>query len=303
MTILTVRHVTVYHYRVPVVFGDHRMMLRPRDSYDQKVLEETLSIAPEPTQIRWLHDVFGNFVAVASFDSRADELSFTSNIRLEHVPSNLADLQIEPAATAYPFSYSEDELPDLLPFMTRRYPDPHSAVERWVRRFLRRGRSNQTGALLMTLTAAIKESFVYVRRSESGVHEPGLTLRLGHGSCRDLALLMVEGVRALGFAARFASGYLYVPTRDDPDTRGGGATHAWCQVYLPGAGWVDFDPTNGVVGNRDLVRVAVARDPRQAMPLTGTWYGETDASLGMSVEVVVRCLDEPEPMPLPESSF
>jgi transglutaminase-like putative cysteine protease len=292
MAILTVRHVTVYRYRVPVGFGDHRMMFRPRDGHDQKVLEDTLTMTPEPTKIRRLHDVFGNFVAVASFDARAEELSFTSDIRLEHTPSNLADLQIEPQATAYPFSYSEDELPDLMPFMAQRYPDPDNAVERWVRRFLRQGRSNRTGALLMTLSAAIKESFVYIRRSEQGVHEPGLTLRLGHGSCRDLALLMVEGVRALGFAARFVSGYLYVPTRDNPDIRGGGATHAWCQVYLPGAGWVDLDPTNGVVGNRNLIRVAVARDPRQAMPLTGTWYGPAEASLGMSVEVIVRRADE-----------
>ncbi len=291
MTLLTVRHVTVYRYRVPVGFGDHRMMFRPRDGYDQKVLSEALTIVPEPTYIRWLHDVFGNFVAVAGFDARADELSFASDIRLEHTPSNLPDLRIEPGATTYPFSYSEDELPDLMPYMVRRYPDPESAVERWVRRFLRQGRSNETGALLMTLTAATSESFNYIRRSEQGVHEPGLTLRLGYGSCRDLALLMVEGVRALGFAARFVSGYLYVPTRDDPGIRGGGATHAWCQVYLPGAGWVDFDPTNGVVGNRDLIRVAVARDPRQAMPLTGTWYGKAEASLGMSVEVIVRRAD------------
>jgi transglutaminase-like putative cysteine protease len=292
MTILSVLHVTVYRYRVPVGFGDHRMMFRPRDGYDQKVLEEALTIVPEPTQIRWLHDVFGNFVAVASFNARATELSFRSDIRLEHTPYNLPNLQIEPEATAYPFSYSEDELPDLMPFMTRRYSDPGNAVERWVRRFLRQGRSNQTGALLMTLTAAIMESFIYVRRTEQGVQEPGFTLRLGHGSCRDLALLMVEGVRALGFAARFVSGYLYVPARDDPDIRGGGATHAWCQVYLPGAGWVDFDPTSGVVGNRDLIRVAVARDPRQATPLTGTWYGRAEASLGMSVEVIVRRADE-----------
>ena len=301
MAILTVRHVTVYRYRVPVGFGDHRMMFRPRDGHDQKVLEDTLAITPEPTKIRRLHDVFGNFVAVASFDARAEELSFTSDIRLEHTPSNLADLQIEPQATAYPFSYSEDELPDLMPFMARRYPDPDNAVEHWVRRFLRQGRSNQTGALLMTLTAAIRESFVYFRRSEQGVYEPGLTLRLGHGSCRDLALLMVEGVRALGFAARLVSGYLYVPTRDDLDIRGGGATHAWCQVYLPGAGWVDLDPTNGVVGNRDLIRVAVARDPHQAMPLTGTWYGPSEASLGMSVEVIVRRADEVEPETIPRS--
>jgi len=299
MTLLTVRHITVSRYRVPVGFGDHRMMFRPRDGYDQKVLDEVLTIIPEPTQIRWLHDVFGNFVAVASFDARADELSFTSEIRVESTPSNLPDLQIEAEATAYPFLYSEDELPDLMPFIARRYPDPDNAVERWVRRFLRQGRSNQTGALLMTLTAAIKESFVYIRRSEQGVHEPGLTLRLGHGSCRDLALLMVEGVRTLGFAARFVSGYLYVPRRDDRDIRGGGATHAWCQVYLPSAGWVDFDPTNGVVGNRDLIRVAVARDPRQAVPLTGIWYGKAEASLGMSVEVIVRRAGEGEPEPIP----
>jgi transglutaminase-like putative cysteine protease len=129
-----------------------------------------------------------------------------------------------------------------------------------------------------------------VRRSEEGTHEPGLTLRLGHGSCRDLALLMVEAVRALGLAARFVSGYIYVPTRDMPDVRGGGSTHAWCQVYLPGAGWVEFDPTNGIVGNSDLIRVAVARDPRQAVPLSGTWYGRAETSLGMSVEVIVRQL-------------
>jgi transglutaminase-like putative cysteine protease len=292
MAILTVRHVTVYRYCEPVGFGDHRMMFRPRDGYDQKVLDETLTVIPVPTQIRWLHDVFGNFVAVASFDARAAELSFTSNIRLEHTPSNFPELQIEPEATAYPFSYREDELPDLMPFMTRQYPDPGNVVGRWARRFLRQGRPNETGALLMTLTAAIKESFVYIRRSEQGVHEPGLTLRLGHGSCRDLALLMVEAIRALGFAARFVSGYLHVPARDDPDIRGGGSTHAWCQVYLPGAGWVEFDPTNGVVGNRDLIRVAVARDPRQATPLTGTWFGRPEASLGMSVEVLVRRVAE-----------
>jgi transglutaminase-like putative cysteine protease len=293
MTILTVRHATIYRYRLPVAFGDHRMMFRPRDGYDQKVLDEVLTIVPQPKQIRWLHDVFGNFVAIASFDARAEELSFTSHIRLDHTPSNLPELQMEPEARIYPFAYSEDELPDLLPFITRRYPDLDNVVERWVRRFLRQGRSNETGPLLMTVTAAIKESFVYERRSEAGVHDPGLTLRVGRGSCRDLALLMVEAVRTLGFAARFVSGYVYVPSRDAPDVRGGGSTHAWCQVYLPGAGWVEFDPTNGIVGNRDLIRVAVARDPRQAVPLTGSWFGRAEASPGMSVEVIVRRAGEP----------
>ena len=293
MAILTVRHLTIYRYSMPVAFGRHRMMFRPRDGYDQKLLDASLTIVPQPSEIRWLHDVFGNFVAIASFDARAQELRFESNICLEHTPLNLPDLQIEPEAAVYPFSYSEEETPDLLPFIARRYPDPDNEVRRWVRRFLREGRPNETGALLMTLTSAVKESFVYERRSEEGTHDPVLTLRLGRGSCRDLALLMVEAVRTLGLAARFASGYLYVPTRDRPARVGGGSTHAWCQVYLPGAGWVEFDPTNGMVGNRDLIRVAVARDPRQAVPLSGTWFGKAEASLGMTVEVTVRRTDEP----------
>jgi transglutaminase-like putative cysteine protease len=288
MTVLTVHHRTVYRYRVPVAFGEHRVMFRPRDGYDQKVLEAALTIEPQPKDIRWLHDVFGNFVAVATFDTRAAELRFDSRIRLEHTPANHPDLQIEPQATTYPFAYSDEEMPDLLPFIARRYPDPDNEVRRWVRRFLREGRPNETGALLMTLTSAIAESFNYVRRPEQGTQDPVLTLRLGHGSCRDFALLMIEAVRELGFAARFVSGYLYIAARDGPAPPGGGSTHAWCQIYLPGAGWVEFDPTNGYVGNRDLIRVAVARDPRQAIPLSGSWFGNPELCLGMSVEVAVR---------------
>lgn len=294
MTILTVQHVTTYRYSEPVGFGMHRVMFRPRDGFDQKVIEATINIAPRANNIRWLHDVFGNFIAVAEFDARAAELCFESCICLEHTVSDLPDLQIEPEAEVYPFAYSEEELPDLLPFITRRYPDPDNALDRWVRRFLRQGRPNETGALLMTLNTAIRESFVYARRSEEGTRDPGLTLRLGQGSCRDLAVLMMEAVRSLGLASRFVSGYLYVPSRDVPTRHGGGSTHAWCQVYLPGAGWVDFDPTNGIVGNRDLIRVAVARDPRQAAPLSGTWYGRIEASLGMSVEVTVRRSSGPQ---------
>jgi transglutaminase-like putative cysteine protease len=294
MTILTVRHVTIYRYNEPVGFGDHRIMFRPRDGFDQKVIDATINTMPRANRIRWLHDVFGNFVTVAEFDARATELLFESHIHLEHTGSDLPDLRIEPEAQVYPFAYSEEELPDLLPFITRRYPDPDNALDRWVRRFLRQGRPNETGALLMTLNTAIRESFVYTRRSEEGTRDPGLTLRVGQGSCRDLALLMMESVRSLGLAARFVSGYLYVPSRDVPELRGGGSTHAWCQVYLPGAGWVDFDPTNGIVGNRDLIRVAVARDPRQAVPLSGTWYGRIETSLGMSVEVMVRRAGGPE---------
>ena len=139
------------------------------------------------------------------------------------------------------------------------------------------------------MTHAIKEEFRYGARHEEGTQTAAKTLALGSGTCRDFAVLMMEAVRSLGLAARFVSGYLYVPSRDGPEYLGGGSTHAWCQVYLPGAGWVEFDPTNGIIGNRDLIRVAVARDPGQAVPLSGTYQGNLDDELDMRVEVNVKC--------------
>lgn len=263
-------------------------MFRPRDSYDQKLIAAELKITPEPANVRWIHDVFGNCVALVRFSGRSEELRFESRIRLEHTPANIPDFEIEEAAKTFPFAYDPDEMPDLQPAMTRQYLDRDGKLHDWVQGFLSRGRVTKTGELLMTLTHAIKEGFVYERRSEPGTRDPALTLKLGRGSCRDLALLMMEAVRSLGFAARFVSGYLYVPSRDARRRLGGGSTHAWCQIYIPGAGWIEFDPTNGIVGNHDLIRVAVARDPSQAVPLSGTWHGSSADSLGMEVEVQVR---------------
>ena len=287
-TVLSVSHLTLYRYRQPVSFGEHRIMFRPRDSFDQKLIEATLDITPPPRDLRWLHDVSGNCVAVAEFAGKAAELRFESNIRLDHSPDNVPNFRIEDYAQSYPFSYPQEEMPELVPAIARQYSDPNQEVYRWVRKFLQNGRRSDTAALLMTLTAAIKESFIYERRYEPGTRDPALTLKLGRGSCRDLALLMIEAVRSLDLAARFVSGYLYVADRDGSQHVGGGATHAWCQVYLPGAGWVEFDPTNGIVGNRDLIRVAVARDPAQAVPLSGTWHGAPSDYAGMTVEVQVR---------------
>jgi transglutaminase-like putative cysteine protease len=294
MPVLSVRHITTYRYRQPVSFGEHRMMLRPRDSFDQKLLESRLAITPEPTELRWMLDVFGNCVAIANFAEPADQLRFESSIWLDHTPSNTPDFQIEDYAKTYPFAYAPEEMPDLAPVITPQYPDPDQEVHRWVRRFLHQGRPTDTGTLLMTLTHAVKESFTYERRAQQGTRAPALTLKLGRGSCRDLTLLMIEAVRSLGLAARFVSGYLYVPSRDGPTHLGGGSTHAWAQVYLPGAGWVEFDPTNAIVGNRDLIRVAVARDPSQAVPLSGTYWGTPDDCTGMTVEVRVRTVAEPD---------
>ena len=293
MTVLSVNHVTHYDYKTPVRFGDHRMMFRPRDSYDQRMIASELVITPEPRRLRWMHDVFGNCVAIASFGAPATSLTFDSRIVLDHAPQNTPDFSIEDDARHYPFAYGSDEMPDLVRLIERQYLDPDHVLDHWVRRFVHHGRDTDTAKMLMTLTYAIKESFTYGRRHERGTQDPLTTLATGKGTCRDFAVLMMEAVRSLGLAARFVSGYLHVPSRSQEEHRGGGNTHAWCQVYLPGAGWVEFDPTNGIVGNRDLIRVAVARDPRQALPLHGTYFGDAAAFTSMEVSVDVREIASP----------
>jgi transglutaminase-like putative cysteine protease len=287
MSILSVNHVTSYRYRQPVAFGEHRMMFRPRDGHDQRVLESRLAIEPEPVSLRWVHDVFNNCVAFARFGARARELRFESTVRLEHLVSAGPDFQMEDYARTYPFTYGPEEMPDLMRCIERQAADPHRRLDEWVRQFMPADGMAGTNALLASITSAIHKGFTYVAREEGGIQSPTQTLKLGSGSCRDFAFLMMEAVRALGMAARFVSGYLCSPARNGAGTVGGGSTHAWMQVYLPGAGWVEFDPTNGIVGNRDLVRVAVARDPRQAVPLSGTWTGFPADSLGMTVAVQV----------------
>jgi transglutaminase-like putative cysteine protease len=287
MPALTIRHITTYQYRQPVAFGEHWMMLRPLDSHDQSLRSTELLITPTPTSIRRKQDAFGNHVDIARFAGRAKELRFDSTIRLDHSHTDIHDLYIEEFARACPFIYGAEEMPDLLRFVERQSIDPDRHVERWTRTFLRKDRPTDTREFLISLTYGIKRTFKHVRRDEKGIQVPLQTLELGSGSCRDLAMLMIEAVRSLGMAARFVSGYLHVRNDDDENNEGGGNTHAWAQVYLPGPGWVDFDPSNGIVGNRDLVRVAVVREPRQAIPLHGTWTGFPSDYLGMNVEVAV----------------
>ena len=288
MPLLAVRHVTTYRYRQPVAFGEHRMMLRPREGHDQRILEARLEITPAPVELRWLHDVFGNSVAVARFSGRAAELRFDSSVLLVHEPRAADDLRLDDHAAKWPFSYGPEEGADLSRSIERRFADPNREVDRWARRFARADGPTDTLEMLSGITHAVRREFTYVAREDGGTQAPDRTLRLGSGTCRDFAVLMMEAVRSLGFAARFVSGYLYSPGRDDGRGHvGGGATHAWVRVYLPGAGWVEFDPTNGIVGNRDLIRVAVAREASQAVPLSGTWTGFPADSLGMEVKVDV----------------
>jgi transglutaminase-like putative cysteine protease len=286
MPFLTVRHTTVYRYSEPVGLGEHRMLFRPRGSHDLRLLRTRLDITPNPTRLRWLHDVFDNSIAVATFEGSASELRFDSVVTIEQLETMLPDYPLEEYAKTYPFTYSDDEVPNLARALEHRYPS--ADVNRWVRQFLDPSGTTETMHLLRSITLAIKKEFLYVRRSEKGVQSPSETLQSRRGSCRDFAVLMMEATRCLDLAARFVSGYIFIPERETKKTIGGGSTHAWMQAYLPGAGWVDFDPTNSIVGNRNLIRVAVAWDPKQVLPLWGTFVGSASAFLGMDVTVTVR---------------
>jgi transglutaminase-like putative cysteine protease len=282
---LTVRHTTEYQYSEPVGFGRHRMMFRPRDSHTLRLLSTTLTITPKPDSIRWMYDAFGNSVSYAEFgDQRATLLRFVSEISILHYEVNEPTALLLPSAEQYPFSYSADEVPDIQPLMSLNRPDEEGLLARWAKQIADRS-GGRTLAILSDMMETIRREFQYRRRPKAGTQDPVQTLELRTGSCRDFALLMIEALRSLGFAARFVSGYIYSPGR--ANHQGGGATHAWVQVYLPGCGWLEIDPTNGIFGNRDLIRIAVARDHKQAAPLTGNFTGPRGAYQGMSISVSV----------------
>jgi transglutaminase-like putative cysteine protease len=287
MPILTIHHKTEYRYAHPVAFGEHRVMLRPLPGHDLHLLSSSLEIEPRPASLRWIHDVFNNSVAIATFETLAQTLTFTSTATVEHNPAEEFALTPDDEAYFYPFIYDDEEFPDLVQFVTPQYGDPNGELSAWARQFLNTGGPTPTFNILSGMTHGIREAFVYRRRHEHGTQHPLDTLQMRSGSCRDYALFMIEALRRLGIAARFVSGYLFVPGDSAHGHVGGGSTHAWVQVYLPSAGWIEFDPTNGIVGTRDLIRVAVARDPRQAVPLHGTYQGPADAFIGMEINISV----------------
>jgi transglutaminase-like putative cysteine protease len=288
VTLVTLKHLTNYFYAQPVALGEHRLMVRPRESFDQRLLEASLDIVPKPSELRWLQDVFGNSVALAKFSGRTREFRIESTVSVQHAPLAAQEIQVERYARCYPFTYASEDMPDLLRSIERGHHDPNRQVDKWARAFVRATETTDTLDMLRRMTAHIHDKFNYVARYEKGTQTPMETLAKNQGSCRDFAVLMIEAARALGFAARFVSGYLYNPAQRRPMV-GGGNTHAWVRIFLPGSGWVEFDPTNGIVGNSGLIRVAVAREPAQAAPVTGTWRGFPSDNLGMKVSVDVHC--------------
>jgi transglutaminase-like putative cysteine protease len=287
MTVLNVRHTTVYRYSSPVTLGDHRLMLRPRDSHDLRLIKTNLHFSP-PASVRWMHDVFGNSVAIASFSQPSSELRIESSLFLETYATERPPFQITPDASRYPFVYSADDRIDLGRLLERQYPDPYDQLDTWARGFVR-SNPTDTSALLADLNIGVAAQISYQSRESEGTQTPIETLNRGWGSCRDLAVLFIEAARCLGFGARVVTGYLYRAAADagSPSAIGAGTTHAWADVYVPGSGWVTYDPTNGTIGGPDLIRVAVTRDIAQAVPISGSFVGPPGSYLGMTVDVAV----------------
>ena len=287
MTILDVRHTTLYRYRRPVRLGDHRLMVRPRDSHDLRLIRTNLTFSPAAS-VRWIHDVFGNSIAIASFAERSAELRIESGLQLETYVVERPRSEIAPEAASYPFVYSPDDRIDLGRMLERHYRDPSDRLGAWARAFVRGDRTD-TLALLADLNAGVKSWISYQSRETEGTQTPVETLDRRWGSCRDLAVLFIEAARCLGFGARVVTGYLYNPSSDSGDTAaiGAGTTHAWADIYLPGAGWMAYDPTNGTINGGNLICVAVTRDISQAVPVGGSFVGARGDYLGMTVDVAV----------------
>jgi transglutaminase-like putative cysteine protease len=288
-------HVTEYRYARPVRFGEHRVMFRPRDSHDLRVLATDLQVSPS-SEIRLIQDSHSNSVALVHPHEQAEVLRITCTFTIEHARTHNLELPLLPRAEVFPIAYTVDERFDLELYMRPHHDDPGGELTAWAQRFVvGEGGPRSPRDALVEMNRTIREQFRYTARDEEGVQTPHETLERHSGSCRDFALLMMEAARRLGMAARFVSGYIHDPALDQDvdgdgssDIVGSGATHAWLQAYLPGAGWVPFDPTNNLLGGTELIRVGVARHPAQAAPVSGTWFGEPDAYLGMTVDVQVR---------------
>lgn len=280
MPVISIRHLTAYRYRKPVAFGEHRMMFQPLQAFDQRLIASSVTVSPEPELLRHLQDVSGACVGVARFDTPAERLVFDSRVRLEHTVFTPFDLEQHELPPGY---YHADEHPELATSLHRAHQDG-GEVEQWARRFLPANGTSPISVILTAMTHAIRAEFAYALRLRGAPQSPAETLSLRTGSCRDFAVLMMDAARSLGIAARFVSGYVYSTSQKSGRT-GGGHTHAWVRAYVPGCGWVDFDPTNGIVGNLDLIRVAVVADPRMALPLWGSYDGEAEDYVGMDVEV------------------
>ena len=291
--VFEIEHATTYQYANPVSFSTHRAMFLPRPTARGRILGWSVKTSL-PSRVHWVGDALGNNVVVMDFSDPGKELTFTFQFRAMHFGAKgIEEFPLELRAEEVPVQYTPDEWTDVVSHMRPHDEDPDGSVAAWAKSFTADNRG-QTTDVLRRMLDVFRDGFSYNAREAEGTQSPGETLRSKSGTCRDFAWLMIEALRRLGFASRFVSGYLYDSSLDGGEAGmlGSGATHAWVEVFLPGAGWTHYDPTNRINAGFDLIPVAIARHPGQAVPLAGSWFGSAQDYLGMSVSVAVRKLGD-----------
>jgi transglutaminase-like putative cysteine protease len=275
-------HRTYYNFASTVRLGPHTLLLRPRENHELRIESAVLDTTP-PTSLRWHRDVEDNSVAIATFDMSARQLLIESKVVVQQYNHAPLDFLVADHAAHYPFAYRPEEESVLSPYMSvaAQTASERSRLVQWVAQVWRSGEQIETYALLQRLASHIQKTLSYQLREEPGVQTAMMTLERGTGSCRDMAFLFMEAARSLGLAARFVSGYLNAP----PSTINFGATHAWAEVFLPGAGWKGFDPSIGKIVGADHIAVAVARLPESVPPVAGSFIGPLGATMDVGVWV------------------
>ena len=282
---LQIEHTTTYHYRDAVTLLPHKLLLRPREGHDIRIESATLAITPA-YHLHWQRDVYSNSVAVVSFAEPSTQLSISSHLLLQNYEDQPLNFLVAESAVYFPFQYEAAEQIDLWPYLVPIFAQDQSLLSAWLQRFWQPGQVLETYALLDIINNALARDFSYQPREQPGVQTPATTLIRQAGSCRDFATLFIETCRYLGLAARFVSGYLYLPV----SAQGQGATHAWSEVYLPGAGWKGFDSTSGQVVGNDHIAVAVSRHPEAVPPVSGSFIAPIPQSPWLEVTVRVAHL-------------
>jgi transglutaminase-like putative cysteine protease len=283
---LSIRHETRYEYERPVSFGQHRLLVRPRDGHSLRLIDASLELSP-PGITRWTYDALGNCVCWFQPSGPAPMLKVVNCLTLERYPAPIAPVD-DPHST-FPVIYDQADRLVLSAFTLPVEEDPDGVLVTWVRRLIG-SPAEPVLSFIQRMNQTIHDEMIYGERGEPGAQSPARTVRERRGSCRDFAWLMVEGLRSLGFAARFVTGYLYDPAAGGGAVRGSHATHAWCEVFLPSWGWTEFDPTNGLTESADLIPVAIARMPSEAAPVSGTLVGDP-GQRQLHVDVDVRLIE------------
>jgi transglutaminase-like putative cysteine protease len=282
---LQIKHVTSYQYAESVSLLPHKLLLRPREGHDIRIESAELIISPA-NQLQWQRDVYDNAVAQVTFLEPGKLLSIDSRVLIEHYDDQPLNFLVADYAVFFPFLYDNSERVDLEPYLSTIFSQDQLILNGWLEQFWKKGQVVETYLLLEWINKAIATGFTYQQREEPGVQTPAATLTRRTGSCRDFATLFIDACRSLGLAARFISGYLYSPALP----LGQGSTHAWSEVYLPGAGWKGFDSTTGQVVGNDHIAVAVSRHPEAVPPVSGSFRATPNATpqspvMHVSVEV------------------